>query len=508
MVQIPLRSGAYYSESYIANSQRSINLYAEKNPAETDPAFPVTQYVRPGLKLLATPPQLVAGRCLYRSTTGYLFAVIGQQVFYINSDFVFLQIGSVQSDLTSPAYMADNGTTIFLVDGSPYGYLITLPTSIAPTPVMVQQSDPNFTGSTGVDFIDGFLIFNNITQTKDWYCTTLYSTAFNALFVGVKTAWPDPIQRIVAVEREVWIFGTQKSEVWYNAGTTPFPFQILPGVIIEQGCVAKYSPQKMDTNVYWLSESPEGARMVMRGNSQNVAQRISTHAIEKTFLTYARVDDAIGSVYQIQGHSFYELHFPSADKTWTFDQATDQWFEDNSIDNNGILHRAHNAFTAYCYGLNLALDWANGNLYQIDPHTLIDNGVLGSIPWIRSFPHFTNELKYVTLSSITADVDTGTRPGTGEGTQFTSPWSSGFSSGFGPLGQVNAPTINLRVSRNGGASYGNNRPQTMVSSGRYRPMVRWRGNGLARDWVIELSSTAEMSGGLNGAYIDPIPAGA
>ena len=500
MVAIPLTSGAYSSESYIANSQRAVNVFAEINPANTDPKFPVTQYARPGLLLAGTPPQLVAGRCLYGATNGDLYAVIGQQVFYINPDNIFTLIGSMQADLTTPCYMADNGQNIILVDGTTQGYQINMVSR-----VMTQIADPNFLGSTRADFIDSFLILNNL-GTNQWYCSLSYQIAFNALYIGIKTAWPDDVLCVVAIEREVWVFGPKKSEVWFNAGTTPFPFQILPGVIIEQGCAAKYSPAKMDTNVYWLNESPEGARMIMRGNAQNVAQRISTHAIEKELLKYARVDDAIGSVYQIQGHSFYELHFPSADRTWTFDQATEQFMENCSIDNNGVLHRSRYAFTAYAYGNNYALDWSNGLLYQISMQTQTDNGQV--IPWIRSFPHFALELKYVVLASIAVDLATGTDSGTGEVMQSTSPWSQGFSSGFGPLGQLAPPTVNLRLSRDGGASYGNNRPKKMVSAGNYRSMMRWRGNGFSRDWVIEISSTAQMCGALNGAYVDPIPAGA
>src|SRR4029077_2402628 len=101
MVAIPLRSGAYSSQSYIASSQRSINLYSEKNPEDVGAPFPTTQYVRPGLKLVGTPPQLVAGRCLYRSTTGFLFAVIGQQVFYIDQNWKFTLLGATQSNRTT-----------------------------------------------------------------------------------------------------------------------------------------------------------------------------------------------------------------------------------------------------------------------------------------------------------------------------------------------------------------------------------------------------------------------
>lgn len=500
MTGLPLRSGAYEAESYIASAQRAVNVYTEKNPAEIDATFPTTQYVRPGLKQLGLPTNPGFGRCLYRATNGDPYAVVNQTVYYIDPDFKFNAIGNLIAPVTTPAYMSDDGFDIVVVDGSAQGYDISMANR-----TMLQIGDPNFLGSDRVDFLDTFLIFNK-PGTNEWYCTESDQIVFNGLFVGVKTAWPDAILCVIANEREAILFGSLKSEPWYNAGSVPFPFQLTPGIIIEQGCAAKYSPQKMDTFVYWLSQTTEGARMVMRMTSNNVAQRISTHAIENEFLTYPRVDDAIGSVYQIKGHSFYSLHFPTADRTWVYDAATEQWWEDAFFDANGVQHRSRGAFTTYAYGKNLALDWATGALYQIDQATFTDNG--SPIPWIRSFPHYTNELKYSGLAAIVCDVATGMSVGTGENGQFLSPWSNGFSSGFGPITQIAAPTVNLRISRDGGNKYGNNRPKMGVSSGRYRTMMRWRGNGLARDWVLEFSSTAEMSPALQGAYIDPIGASA
>jgi hypothetical protein len=73
---------------------------------------------------------------------------------------------------------------------------------------------------------------------------------------------------------------------------------------------------------------------------------------------------------------------------------------------------------------------------------------------------------------------------------------------------VDAPVVNFRISRDGGYTFGKYRAKHRISSGKYRSMMRWRGNGIARDAVFELSSTAEMCGALNGAYIDPIAAAA
>jgi hypothetical protein len=521
-MKIPLLSGAYSAQSLIASAQRAINIYAEMNPQDTSAPMPVTHYQRPGLTSLGFPPAQAPGRCLYRSTRGVfdpsgdLFAVVGQGVYVIDPNWTWTLLGTLITPAGSPVLMADNGQDIVVVDNSQLGYQIAIPaaassgipagayvppTSVVPPPSFTQIGDPNFLGSTGVDFIDSFLIFNN-PGTNQWYSTQSSQVLFNPLYIGVKTAWPDNILRVVAIEREVWVFGPQKSEPWFNAGAVPFPFQIVPGIIIEQGCAAAYSVAKMDTNVYWLSESPEGARMFMKGNAQNVAQRISTHAIEAELLKYARVDDAIGSVYQIAGHSFYRCTFPTEDKTWVYDQATEQWFEDNWIDQNGIFHRARNTFCAYAYGKNLGLDWATGQLYQIDPQAFTDAG--HPIAWVRSFPHVIDELKRINHVSFVADIETGELPGSSETTQIVGPWSNGFSSGFGPLTVIPGPVISMRYSNDGGHTWSNNRMKSLISAGHYRSMMRWRGLGRARDRVYELSGSVPMPHALQGAYLDAI----
>lgn len=510
MVAIQLKSGAYSAQGYLANSQRCINLFPEMNPEDTEPEAPFTHYPRPGNRLLAQPPAPAMGRCLYCATNGDLYAVIGQNIYYIDPNWVFTFVGTMVTVASTPVSMADNGqaggNAIIVVDNSTFGYNITMTTR-----AFAQIGDPNFLGSTRADFLDTFLLLNN-PNTNQWYSTLAGQLAFNGLYIGVKTAWPDNILCVIAIEREALLLGPKKGEVWYNAGGVPFPFNILPGVIIEQGCAARYSPAKMDTNVYWLSQSPEGDRMVMRMNNQNVAQRISTHAIESELRNYARVDDAIGSTYQVQGHSFYKLHFPAADKTWGYDEATKQWHEDNYVDQNGILHRARNTFMAFAYGKNVGLDFSNGNLYQVDPNYRFDDMTLGPstvpvgqpIAWIRSFPHVIKEMKRISHSRFIADVQTGNSVGTGETGQFLSPWSSGFSSGFGPRSQVAAPSVSLRYSRDGGARFSNNRLKYGISSGRYRSLLRWPSLGIARDMVFEISSTADMCDALNGAFIDPM----
>lgn len=526
-MRIPLNSGAYTAQNLISSAQRCVNLYPEANPRDITAPTEFTHYPRPGLPLLSPCPAQAPGRCLYRSSRGCfdpngdLFAVVGQNIYVIDPNWTWTLLGSLVTPGHNPASMADNGTQVIIVDNSPQGYSIALPapaSSNSPAgqyfpagsanPSLTELGDPNFFGSTLADYLYGFLILNK-PGTNVWYCSDLDQIQpFNALFIGQKTAWSDLISCVISIEAGVLVLGPQKSEPWFNAGATPFPFQVVPQTIIEQGIVAPYSLKKMDTFAYWLSESPEGDRMVMRCGSQNVAQRISNHGVEQEIKNYARVSDAIGAVYQINGHSFYKLHFPTADKTWGYDQATEQWHEDNWVDSNGALHRARNTFCAFAYGKNVALDWANGNLYQIDQNTYTDNG--GPMVHFRSFPHSMNEMKRVMYQAFTADMATGELPGSFDITQLLRPWSAGWSSGFGPPAggpntqKIYEPVVNFRMSKDGGHTWTNWRPLAAISAGKYRNLLRWVGLGYARDMVFEVGWSAPMPTALQAAYVDAI----
>jgi hypothetical protein len=332
------------------------------------------------LTLLNPCPNPGRGRCLYCATNGDLYAAVDQRIYYISPDWVWSLLGSLLMPGSTPVSMADNGASVVLVDGSAAGNAINL-TAVRP-PIatsFTQIGDPNFLGGDRVDYLDSFLVFNQ-PGTPNWYSSLSNQIAFNALDVGTKTAWPDNIVTLCAVHRLVWLFGPYKSEVWFNAGGAAFPFQAMPGVIIEHGCAAKYSVAKQDVNVYWLSQSPEGARMAMKGSPDLFAKRISTHAIEAEWKKYPRVDDAIGGCYQIIGHAFYLLHFPTADRTWCYDEATELWHERAASDENGRLHRTRESFYAFAYGQNLGLDFSTGALYAIDPAQYVDQSLVGGAP--------------------------------------------------------------------------------------------------------------------------------
>lgn len=485
MVRIPLLGGAYKQASVIAGAQRCINLYPEFNSERAQAPVPVTHYSRPGLTALGTPPIVGTGRALYASTepTGegshtQLFCVINQSVYGIDPDFNYTLLGMLPAATTTPVSMIDNGTTVFLVDGSSFGGQIDLASR-----VFTQITDPNFFGGTRCDFLDGFVIFNK-PGTLVWYCTHSYSNVFDSLFVGQKTAWPDLIQTLIVNERQAWLFGKYKGEVWYNAGQAPFPFQLISGNIVEQGVAGPYAVTRQDLNIYWLSESPEGARMAMKGAGTTAqGERISTNAIEEEWLSYATVSDCICATYQIRGHLFVEWHFPTADRTWVYDAATNEWHEKAHFDSNGVQHRSLDLFKSYAYNLNLAIDWTSGQLYQLDETAYTDNGQ--AIVYRRGFPHMLNNQSFnpFTVWRIMADMECGTGPN------------------VGPTGTT-GPAIILRISRDRGFTFTATAPVNLGVPGRFNTKPTWNRLGFGYDMVPELQWEGPMKTALNGVFAD------
>lgn len=466
-MRVPLLSGAYQARSLIASAQRCVNLYPEANPDAQAPV-PVTHYPTPGLSLLAQCSRIAKVRQVYRASNGDLYTCVGPEIFYVNSDWFMTSVGTID-DGQNPVSMADNGLDLVIVDGTANGYVIDMATR-----AFSQISDPNFYGATKVVYIDTFFAFNR-PGTNQWYLSDSMALTFDPLYVAAKSGSADNIQSIVALRRELWLIGELTTEVWANTGAPDFPFEELKGTFIEHGCCAKYSVAAQDASVFWLSQDREGAGIVVRASNYQ-ANRVSTHAIEAEIQTYSRIDDAIGFCYQLQGHSFYDIVFPSADVTWSYELKTGQWHQKAFTDQNGVLRRHRANCAAFAYGANVMGDWQNGRLYKFDPDSYTDAGT--QIVRIRTFPHMMDNDDRVSYQSFSADIQVGDYLGS------------------------DTPMISLRWSDDRGKSFGNAIMQSMGKTGDYRTNPQWSRLGMARDRIFEISWNAAMNTSLNGAFIE------
>jgi hypothetical protein len=276
---IPLDSGAFQARGLIANDQICDNLYPEANPEESDPAHSMTHYPRPGLDPL-TPLAGGVGRGVFTMSNGNLYAVAGQNLYYLNSSFQPTLVGALVTPLNTPTSMSDNGTTGVLVDNSPLGYTVDLGSN-----QFNKLIDPTgtFTGATRVDYADTFLGFN-VPGTNEWFASLSNQVAFNALNIASKSSYRDPIETLAFNIRQMWLIGSKSSEIWYLSGgstTETFPYSEWPNIFVPYGTIAPYSLAQADIDLAWLSSNKNGQAIIVKtdGSSYQVVA-ISTRALE------------------------------------------------------------------------------------------------------------------------------------------------------------------------------------------------------------------------------------
>lgn len=473
MTRVALTGGYYVTPALIANGQRCLNLFPEPNPP--DSPVPFTDYGCPGSRTVGT---LDGGgiRCTYTATNGQLFVVAGRNVYYVNSAFDGTLLGMLDTNPGTLVSMADNGTTIVVVDGSSNGYTIDLVTHAFAAIV-----DDAFYGAVRVDFLSTFFLFNK-PGTGIFYASDSQSTTFDPLWFATKITYADPLATLIVLGQEFYLLGAQaSSEVWVLNDNPDFPFQRMPAVMINHGIVAPYSLAKIGTQIFWLSRDLNGRGVVLRGQNYE-GQRISTFALEAAIQSYGDdMTQAIGYCFQMRGHQFYRLVFPQA--TWEFDVQTGLWHECCWLDEDGAEQRVRGQCMAFAYGKNIAGDWETGTLRELTLDLDTDDDV--PMLFLRGFPHMINDGDRVVYRQFIADLSVGAGTGTLD----------------------DPPLCSLRWSDTRGVSWGNAITASTGRVGEYLTQVQFQRLGLARDRVFELSWSGD--GGLhalNGAFVETIKA--
>ncbi len=461
-----------------------------------------------GLDLISTP---AIGRCLYQASNGDGYAVIGVNLYYVSPTYQLIFVGATTGGSgTTICSMIDNGTTLLLVNGAPAsagvggGWTVNLATRAG----FAVVNDAAWMGADRVDYIDTFVVFNELNvagSNINVFGSTLSNQILplDATYVAGKTSYPDPIQTLIVCKRQIIILGSLKSEVWYDSGAAAFPFAELSGTNIEHGIGAKYSVATADENVYWLSKDLQGQGFVLSHNG-NQTKRISNFALEYAIrLMYQNsgtVADAVGYCYQVDGHNFYVLSFPTGNQTWVYDESVGDpelaWSQRAWVGSTGAIDRDRGVVGANLYGKNCVLDWQNGTLYEQSMTTYTDTvaGVEYPILYLRTFPHLMSGTDVKTGQPILAngmmvqhdrfqlDVTTGTGP-------------SGPSGG-------QPPRFTIKWSDDRGQSWENPIQLEAGEKGKFRTRNDVRGLGQAMDRVYEVSWTFAGEVALNGAWVE------
>lgn len=319
----------------------------------------------------------------------------------------------------------------------------------------------------------------NISETNDF-------TVWDPLMFGVKEGHSDYIRSVLCDHEELWLIGTETTEVWNNVGDPLFPFQRISGAYIRGGSVATYAPCSVGTTVCALAGGEDGQTIAYQAQGLQ-PQRISTYAQEQAWnAPNFNARDAVSFSYMDAGHLFWQINFWQQQQTWVYDVTEKLWHQRYGFDTDHFT-RYQPWFHVFVPewgegGKHIVGDPATGKLYEQSLDFYDDDG--GPIQYIRTFPHLLDEDRYLFHHRLELFMETGT---------------------------VVAPDPEMLVALDWSADRGHTFPtgrtvtQPSGLPGNYNKRIVWRRLGRSRDRVYRVGVQGKGKVALTDAFLEATP---
>lgn len=469
---------SYQSQAVTADQEATINFYWERMESR-GATSQYALYPTPGVSLLGTASSSPGRAHFYQD--GREFAVVGTSLVEIDEAGTITDRGTVATG-TNPARIVSNGDGggQLLVTSGDNAYYYNLSTD-----VLTQIAALNGK-ATMCEFLQGYgFVLDAATSTVYSSALTDFSSWTTGTDFAQRSAASDRWISMAAVHPYLWLLGSQTSEVWYNAASSGFPFTKHPSGDIPYGIAAKFSRAVIDGTLLWLAATDRGERQILRA-SGFTPEPISDYPRQLIFADYSTVDDAQGDAFSWLGHSFYLLSFPTERVTWAYDITENKWFQWGTWiaeDNRYVDWRPR--WHAMAFGEHRMLDAETGGVYMLSRtvHTDVDSR---PIRRLRRAPALSYENKRLIYPGFELDLEPGLGTSTGQGFD---------------------PQVMLRISRDGGKTWGTEQMRSAGKVGEYDRRVRWNRCGAARRMVFEVSFTDPIPWRLTAAYLTPNPIG-
>ena len=524
---------SYTSQSSLADCQRTMNWYQENIESQMA-ASSMALYPTPGLTVFATINGPVRGRGELE-VNGRMFAVGGNTFYEVNSGGSNTPYGDVGNDL-QPVSMATNGTlgnqVIICSAGSLYVFDLVTNTLTA---VGALQGIPSMVVACGSYFI-ALLANSNKFQVSN----LLDGSTWNPIAIQQNEVFPENIASIISSFNFLFVLGQSgHSQVYYDSGASQYtPFSPISGAFMEEGCGAPSSPVVMDNTVFWLGGRNGSADIAWRANGFTPV-RVSDFGFETAVASYpSKGSDAVGYTYRDQGHTFWVLRFPSANRgfgaTWVYDAASQRWHERGYWSQEGPTGYSAHLSTCHCFafGKHLVGDWNSGNIYAMDINTLTDNQT--TIRRWRRSPHIAAERERVFLSRLQIDLEVGLGPdqpfaglvppmdesniseegklviSDQNGSRYAlslnnldgSLLAAPLSPAIQPPPYSRGPLLSVSISRDGSKTFGPEHFLDCGQAGEFKKRVILRRLGQARDFVFDIVATDPVPWRLIEGYVE------
>lgn len=473
-MKIPLTGSSYAHPSQATNFQKTVNMYlSDPGPlgvgtgGNNQQVSQGTLLLTPGSKLLV---DLGTGviRGLY-TVGNAVYAVCRNRVYklVINNITRSLVSSTLLGTIGTTAgtvYFASNTTQIILTDETADGYIITIATG-----AMAIIASNDFRGAKQVTYLDGYFIYCYPGSALMYTSAINDGTTWDAADVATAEMKPDNLIGLGVTRGELWAFGEETIEVWFDAGNASgFPLSVRVGSEIDSGCAATGSIVAVDNVLMWLDNRgyivQSGISPYLRESSSGYNLKIvSTDALNNEIASYDTISDAVAITYNLSGHIMYQITFPVANKTWVYDQTTQQWHERtyyNTATDQQEYHLAQ--YLAKFRNINIVGGQRDGKIYIMDKDYFDEAGV--DIHRLRQTSYQQNEFKRLGLDYLELRVNTGY------------------------AAQGTDPKISLRYSHDNGHTWSNSIIRNLGKTGEYGKRICWNRLGTHHNWLFEIAT--------------------
>lgn len=400
------------------------------------------------------------------------FFVSGSDFYEVKTDGTTELHGTLNTS-TGIVDIEENPTQIMVTDGL-NGYIFTKSTDI-----FAQITDVDFPTPSDLTFQDGYFIVTEKDTAKFWISALNDGTSWNALDNTTVESSPDDLVGLKSDSSNLWLFGTKTTEVFRNTGNATFPFQRIPGAVIETGCASQTTIQEIDNRLFWLGTDENGDAIVWASNGYSAA-RVSTRAIERKIAESTNFTESYAWVYHERGSAFYILQVKGLNTTLCLDVATGLWHERTYLEPMTGDEKQHRGSCHIFFNQkHLVGDRLTNQIYDMSLDYYSDNG--DEISRVRISPHYDQEKRLITHAQFELDMEVG----------------QGLQSGQG-----SDPQIMMRYSDDGGHTWSSELWRDLGKVGKYFTRVKWNKLGRSRDRLYETRVTDPVFHQINEAILN------
>ena len=430
--------------------------------------------------------------------------------------FNVTEIGQLQTS-TGIVYIAENnkpqiaisdGVSIYIYDPNPPGGVSTF--SIA-------TKD----GTHPISFTPGYITFHDTyllcAASNDTYSGSTINNSWRLSLSNNGLQWPDDSSHVGSLQSKpdntqavvrfpskgnmILVMGSTVTEAWFDTGAQLFPYQRNNQFNIDYGCLSPATVAYMDELVVWLAYNEKSGPIVMYSTG-GMPQKITTDGIDYLFAQMSDPSDSQAFLYRQDGHLFYHINFYTDNLSLFFD-----FRPDGTIKIYNACDEHYNYFivsqVAFFNNQYYFVTRNNGNMFALDTtfetYQNVDSkgtSYTTSIPRVRITNNIRNQSQeYRIVNDVGFTIESGEtnyQPQPGGDIYLITQAGDNIITQDGSYlviqqeGVLNiTPRVDMAVSYDGGASFGNEVSYVMNPIGLRKNKLMWWQLGAANDMVLQ-----------------------